>query len=37
MTTVIIYEVFYFFEGIYFWKPLNFLFFALEMYSKYIA
>ena len=34
MKTVIINEVFYFFEGIYFWKPLNFKYVILEIFSK---
>ena len=33
--TVIIYEVFYFFEGIYFRKPLKSECLILEIYSKY--
>ena len=33
METVIIYKIFYFFEGIYFWKPLNFE----CLISEYIA
>ena len=35
MKTVIIYEVFYIFEGIYFWKLRNSECLALEIYSKY--
>ena len=34
MKTVMIYNVFYFFEGIYFWKPLNFECLISEIYSK---
>ena len=33
MKTVITYEVFYFFKGIYFWRPLNFECFTLEICS----
>ena len=35
MEATIAYEVFYFFEGIYFWRPANFESLILEIYSKY--
>ena len=35
METTIAYEVFYYFEGIYFWRPANFESLILEIYSKY--
>ena len=35
MKAAVAYEVFYFFEGIYFWKALNFECFTIEIYNKY--
>ena len=35
MKTTIGYEIFYIFQGVYFWKPLYFEWLMLERYSKY--
>ena len=34
MKTAIAYDIFYIFDGIYCWRPLNFEYLILEMYNK---